>query len=319
MHAMILSAGFGTRLRPLTNYIPKPALPLLNIPLIQYHVDSCAQCGITKITVNIHHLADEMRQLIRKIQKTYHGAIRISYEKEILGTGGGIKAARKFFSDKTVLVLNGDVYCEFDLEYLYRKHKELGGLATLILRHDDHAEKFGSVHINEKGRIVSIPPLRQKNFHAFDSGMFTGVHFIEPELFDYFPASDEFCIVRGVYAPLVSSGAPIMGFFSDDYWNDIGTPQRFMDATFNLIDRKEEIHNNRFDKNNQWLTDSILCHRDAVVDSLEGLGQYLVIGPDCHIYENSFCSHSILLPGYHLEDATRLTHAICHPETTVQV
>jgi len=237
MRAMILAAGLGTRLRPLTERVPKPLVPVVGTPNIVRTIAHLRSFGITEIVVNLHHLPDAIRGALGD-GSALGVSIAYSSEPQILGTGGGIRQALPLLGDETFVVLNGDALFAPDFDAALRAHRRRGALATLILREDPQAEEFGAVGLDGEDRIRRLvwagdPAAGDRR------AMFTGVHMLEPGIASRLP--DEGCIVRQTYAPLVEAGAPLYGTLDRGYFCDLGTPRRYLEANLDLVTGRERL------------------------------------------------------------------------------
>src|SRR5262249_16690491 len=181
MKAMILAAGLGTRLRPLTNTIPKPLLPIAGTPLIVWNLLLLKRHGFQDVVINLHHLGPMIEQALGNGSK-YGMRIYYSHEPVILGTGGGIKQAEPNFSGEPVLVVNGDTLFEIDRDALCAVHQRRQAAATLVLRSDPDAARWGLVEIDGDGRIVRITGRGKTDVSGTDPRMFAGVHILHPRL-----------------------------------------------------------------------------------------------------------------------------------------
>ena len=226
MKAMVLCAGLGTRLRPLTNVWPKPAMPLLGGPLFRYSLATLRRAGITEVGINTHHLPEVMERVAR----AEAGALAVSRESgEIQGTGGGILGLREFLRDGDFVVLNGDVLFSVDLKPVIDAHRASGAAATMLLLPMPDGEKYNAVELDASGhvkRIAGKGPGGEKlsNWH------FTGVHVMTPAVFDFMSASGPEDINRDVYVRMMERGLTINGHVLREeraYWSDLGTPQRY--------------------------------------------------------------------------------------------
>ncbi|HEY2323034.1 MAG TPA: sugar phosphate nucleotidyltransferase [Thermoanaerobaculia bacterium] len=223
MKAMILAAGYGTRLRPITYLLPKPVFPVCNKPLIAYAVENLLHAGIDEIIVNLHHLPDAIESFLVDTYEdvTFH----FSLEHEILGTGGGVRRVRHILEgDDEFLLVNGDTLQSPDLEALVSARRERDAIAALTLRHAPANDKFTAVWL-EDGLITGFGKGRGEPL------MFAGAHAISARIFDSMPDRDEFSIVDDVYARVLDSET--VTAIVDDHarWFDIGTPQRYLAAT----------------------------------------------------------------------------------------
>lgn len=225
MKAMILAAGLGTRLRPLTDTVPKPLLPVAGLPLIAWNLLLLRQHGITEVIVNLHHLGDLIE---REISDGSRFGLRITYSQEpvILGTGGGIKQAELFFGSEPFLVLNGDTLLDLDLGALIRFHQDRNPLATMVLRQDPDVEQWGVVELDGDRRVVSITGRGKRPSVPTDRRMFAGVHVMHPRLLGEVPRGRASSIIDA-YVAAIEGGETILGYDMGGYWSDVGTPARY--------------------------------------------------------------------------------------------
>lgn len=306
--AIVLAAGFGTRLLPLTNYIPKPSMPIVNKPIIHYTLETLSENSISQVTINLHHLPELLKETVLSLNSKLN--IDFSYEKKILGTGGALKNNIGNFDASTILLVNGDILFNLDLKKFYHFHKKNNALVSLFLRHDKMAEVYGALFVDKNKRIIQIPPTNTIPEKFADMGMFAGIHLIEPELFNKFPNKKNFCIVRDVYYPLVKQKAPIFAFFCDDYWNDIGTPARYLKANFDYLHQNYNFQN---DDSYFYLSENAKIHLNI------SIGNNSVIGKNCVIGRNSSISNSVLLPLSDVPSNTRLNNIILHPKCIISL
>lgn len=315
---MVLAAGLGTRLRPLTYYHPKPVLPILNRPLLHYCLEYLDHWGIFRYIINLHHLSEQVRECAHSYARL--SKVHFSLEQNILGTGGALKRVADLITSATTLILiNGDILFQPDLTKALAIHRDSKALATLVLRHDRRAEQFGLVGTDRTGRIVLIPPSRQHLDTMAESGMFSGVHLINPTLFHYFPDKSSFCIVRDVYHPLVLKGAPIMGVFAQEPWSDIGTIERYFATQFEVLQRQQQ-QSPTYDlplTTDQLSSNLAFIHPSARIEHNVRIGHRVIIGPDCILEQNSQCEHALLLPGSRLARNTNISSCILHPHCLI--
>lgn len=225
MKAMILAAGMGTRLRPITNDIPKSIIPIEDKTLIEYLLLLLKRYGIKDIIINLHHLGNKIEEVLGDGSRW---GIRISYSKEdiILGTGGGIKKAQAFFGDSTFIVINGDILVDLDLRDLIGFHQKMGGITTMVLRKNDNPDLYSSVKIEQNRRIRQILDRPGWSGKDLNSYMFTGIHLIEPRIFKYLP-DDKYYSIIDAYMDMISSGEELYGYIMEGPWFEIGTLERY--------------------------------------------------------------------------------------------
>lgn len=220
MTAVILAAGLGTRLRPLSDRVPKPLFPILNRPLLGIILEQLREAGFTRIAINTHHRAREVHAYLEQHVPTGVD-LHISHEPKILGTGGGLKQMADFLGDRPFLVINSDIFTDLELNAIYRAHRD--ALATLVL-HD--CPRFNLVWRGAAGDIVGFgksrpaaalgPPLA-----------FTGVQVVAPRLLALIPPA-RFVNIIDTYREAIATGEqiaahPVHGHF----WQDIGTPESY--------------------------------------------------------------------------------------------
>jgi NDP-sugar pyrophosphorylase family protein len=227
---MILAAGYGTRLRPVTYALPKPIVPLAGRPLMGWAVEALLAVGLRDFVVNLHHLPEPIERYLRD---HYAGIARFefSFEPEILGTGGGVRKVRTLLeNDSEFFLVNGDTIQFPPYDALRAARNERDALAALTLRHPPEGDRFTPVYFDD-GAITGFGK------GTGETLMFSGTHLISNRIFDYLPDKDFSGIVDEVYQPLIDSGRErIAGVVDDGVWFDIGTPQRYMTASRTLLD-----------------------------------------------------------------------------------
>lgn len=228
MKAMILAAGLGTRLRPLTNTIPKPLLPVGGTPLIVWNILLLKRYGFHQIVVNLHHLGPKIEQALGDGSK-FGVRIIYSYEPVILGTGGGIKQAEPHFSGDPVLILNGDTLVELDLGALRDFHHARQAAATLVLREDSDAVRWGLVEVGEDNQILRITGKGLPCQSPAIPRMFAGIHIVHPRLLRQVPTGVASSIIDP-YVSAIERGERVLGYDLRGYWSDIGTAARYAQA-----------------------------------------------------------------------------------------
>ncbi|HET9868056.1 MAG TPA: NDP-sugar synthase, partial [Nitrospira sp.] len=225
---MVLAAGLGTRLRPLTNTIPKPLLPIAGTPLIVWNLLLLKRHGIHDVVINLHHLGPMIEQALGNGSR-YGLKIYYSHEPVILGTGGGIKQAESHFSGEPMLILNGDTLFELDLDALYTVHQRREAAATLVLRSDPDAARWGLVEVDMDDRIVRITGRGKTDVGATKPLMFAGIHILSPRLLRDVPKGRASSIIDA-YVAAIQRGEAVAGYELMGYWSDVGTPERYAQA-----------------------------------------------------------------------------------------
>ena len=237
MKAMILCAGFGERLMPLTTELPKPAFPLANRPLVWYTLRLLRSWGVDSVIVNAHHLPDVLTETVRACLPAGM-EVEFSMEKEILGTGGGLSRVRGFFrDDEPFILINGDILTDMDIAGAVELHLARGAVATMVISTNERYKLPGEVMVDSGGRIRSIlgrPGGSKDLLPAF----FTGLHIMSRKVFNFIPDRPRSCIIRDCYMRMVEEDRGVFGFITGSYWSDIGTPGRYLNANIDVLEGK---------------------------------------------------------------------------------
>ena len=232
---MVLAAGLGTRLRPLTDLLPKPAVPVAGLPLVEFALARLRAAGARRVVVNVHHLAPEMERVATVAAGAAGVEVAISREPVIAGTGGALREARPLLAGAEAIVLwNGDILFDVDLAAVLAAHREGRALATLVLAPMPEGARYATVDVDRDMAVRRIAG----NGPGGDALLplhFTGVHVLSPALLDHVPAIPFACDVnRLVYPPLLASGR-VRAVVAGGYWNDLGTPGRYLQANLDLL------------------------------------------------------------------------------------
>lgn len=235
--AMILAAGRGRRLAPLTDRTPKPLVEVAGRPVIERLIDFLRAGGIEEVVINLHHLGDRIAQALGDGRR-FGVRIRYSREVEIRDTGGGIRHAEHLLAGEPFVVANGDSLLELSLATVLASHTARGAVATMVLRPDPDPHAWGAVEVDADGwvrRIAGLPPgAPATGLRAF---MFPGVHVFEPEIFDWLDPAGAFSITRVTYPRLLAAGRPVHGFVTDARWITIDTAEALAEADRELRER----------------------------------------------------------------------------------
>lgn len=233
MQGVILAAGYGTRLKPLTDNLPKALVLLAGKPLLYHIIKKFIRFGIKDIVINSHCFADKIENYLQK--NNFDARITIIKENEILGTGGGIKNMEKYITDDIFLVYNVDVVSNIDLDKLQSYHKQNDSFVTMVMEKrgtnnkvivDKSARICGVNYVKKNERLISRDPGDDFEYLAFD-----GVHIVSSKIFSYFQDNGFFSIIK-TYLDLIKIDKKILSFKLEesDYWLDVGTPEKLQQA-----------------------------------------------------------------------------------------
>jgi mannose-1-phosphate guanylyltransferase len=185
MRSMLLGAGLGTRLRPITYEVPKPMVPILDEPVMGHILRLLARHGFDDVVANLHYYPDMIRGFFGN-GSGYGVRLTYSLEQELLGTAGGVRNVRDFFGGETFLIISGDALTDIDLTALWERHRHAGGIGTLALKPVDDPSQLGVVILGEGGRIQGFQE-KPDPAEALSNLASCGIYVFEPEIFDYFP------------------------------------------------------------------------------------------------------------------------------------
>lgn len=233
---MVLCAGLGTRLRPLTDRAPKPAVPVCGLPLVRFSLALLAGAGVRRAVVNVHHLPAAMSRAAGDAARALGIALAVSKEPVIAGTGGALREARSLLAGAdAIFLLNGDVLFDVDLPAALAAHRASGALATMVLLPMPAGGRYAAVEVDASGAVRRIAGAFGPGGDGLVPRHFSGVHVLSPALLERVPAEPFAVDVnRHVYPPLMASGA-VRGMVVDGYWNDLGTPARYLEANRDLL------------------------------------------------------------------------------------
>jgi len=220
---MILAAGLGTRLRPLTDTVPKPLVDVAGAPLIAYPLALIREAGIRDVIINLHHLGARIRETLGD-GSSYGVSITYSEEDPILDTGGAIQKAQRFLRDDTFVVLNSDSVMDLDLARVIAWHREKRAVATMVLRDDDAAAAYGLIETDQDHRIRRFLGRPPDVDIPLEARMFAGVHIFEPHVFS-FMRPGRFGINAETYPAMLAAGQPLYGYPFAGYWSVLDTPE----------------------------------------------------------------------------------------------
>jgi NDP-sugar pyrophosphorylase family protein len=317
MQVMVLAAGFGERLKPLTERIPKPALPLFGETVLGRLVKALAAQGADRIVYNTHHLADEVAQAAEEACPPGVELLR-SHEESIQGTAGALREASGLFRDEPLVVLNGDVIHDVDLPRLMAFHRARGAVATLVCRADPQTEAYGPLGLDGEGRVRRFLGWRAQNAEMgrLKTVMFTGIQVVEPEALGRIPGG-VVSTTETLYPMLLREDEPVFGAVHEGYWMDIGTPARYLKAHRDLLRAKvgpppkSDWHPSAVA--NISVKEPLWVVEDTIVEVRSVLGPYAVIGPRCRLGPGVVLERSVLMEGVEVGPRTILEGCIVGP------
>lgn len=301
---MVLAAGLGTRLRPLTYELPKPMVPVLDRPVMAHILDLLQRHGCERVIANLHHFPDTIRD--------YFGdEIEYRFEQELLGTAGGVRNCRDFLcaEDEPFLIISGDALTDLDLDSFLARHREAGGIATLAVKRVSDTRQYGVVVHDDEGRISGFQEKPEPADARSDLGN-CGIYMLEPAIFDHFPERPFADWAQDVFPALLERDVPFhVHDIGEQYWNDVGSLEELRAGTFDALSgalRLEIEGEVTLDEGGQ----PVWIGRDVSLGEDVRLTGPLVIGDEARIGDRAALRGTIVFPGTAVAEESILIGAI---------
>lgn len=319
MKAMILAAGVGSRLQPLTNNLAKSMMPIINKPVMEHTLNLLSNQGVTEVVINIHHLAEQIKDYFGD-GSNFGINIKYSFEEELMGTAGGIKKVADFFDD-TFIIISGDALTDIKIKDVYDYHKQKKALATICLKKVADVEKYGVVITDREGKINSFQekPAREE---ALSELVNTGIYIFEPEILDYIPANEVYDFGKQLFPKLVEINAPLYGYSLKDYWNDVGSFAEYFNSHIDALQGRVEVRFPGHLKNNSWIGENVQIDKSIKINGTNVIGNnsvickgvYLggnvIIGEDCQINSGANLENVIIWDKVQIPEQIKLMNCI---------
>lgn len=309
MKGFILAAGYGERLRPITNTIPKSLMPVLNIPSICYALMLLREAGIDEVVCNLHYKGEEV---VRFFEENDFFGLNVSFsmEEKILGTGGGLKKCEGMLGDGEFVLINSDVILDIDLKVLIGFHQNSGSQATLLLFRTERAKEIGSVGI-QGSRVIDFNNIRGTG--VVSDFVYTGVALLTPSIFRYLKGEFSSVVDTG-YVGLIQNHS-IHFFEHRGLWQDIGNIQSYWEANVyrmkEILALEERISN-------------ALNLRPQVVSPSSNIGSHSIIqdsvvGRDCLIGEGVLLERAVIFPGSTIKKHTTIKNSVVYENRIIEI
>jgi mannose-1-phosphate guanylyltransferase len=308
MQAIVLVGGEGTRLRPLTNTTPKPALTLVDRPFLAYMIEWLAGHGVTEVVLACGFLPDVLQAALADEEERAGARIRYVVEPEPLGTAGAIRFAADALGDELqdrFLALNGDVLIDLDLSALLRAHERHRATATIGLHPVEDSSAFGLVESGEGGEVLAF---LEKTGERKPGEVNAGMYVLERSVLELVPPGENVSIERDVFPRLVGVG--LHGLVLDGYWVDIGTPERYLQASWDILEAKVRT-------GVEPTGPAVLIDPAAEVDDDATVGPRAVVGPDCRVGAGASVRGSVLLAGSTVGEGAQVAASVLAPGAEV--
>ena len=282
MKAVVLVGGFGTRLRPLTETIKKELLPLVDRPILDHTLDRLVRHGVDDVVMSSPYLEEAFHPFI----EARHDEPRITWvtEREPLGTGGAIVNTLSEVGAEPFFALNGDICTDLDLSAMRAFHEKRGAAITIALHHVDDARAFGLVETDESGRVAAF---REKPEDPIPGDVNAGTYLIDPAVLAPWTADHEISIEREIFPAVIDAGNPVYGFVADAYWMDLGTPEKYLQAHYDLL--AGAVEGVRYEA--PWIAPT------ADVEAGASVGARSTVGAEARVASGATVEDSVLHPG----------------------
>jgi mannose-1-phosphate guanylyltransferase len=308
MQASVLVVGEGTRLRPLTSDVPKPAVTLVDRPFLAYAIEWLAAHGVTEIVLACGFLPDVLREALG--DEGQRSGVRITYvtEPEPLGTAGAIRFAAEAIGDRLedrFFALNGDVLADLDLSALMRAHREREARATIGLHPVEDSSAYGLVSCDADGLVLEFT---EKTGEAVPGEINAGAYVLERSVLELVPGGQACSIEREVFPRLVGDG--LGGLLLDGYWMDIGTPERYLQASWDILEGGVETEV-------EPTAPGRLVAAGAEIDAEARVGERAVVSAGCRVEAGAELDETVLLDGCTVESGARVERSILAAGATI--
>jgi len=311
MKAIIIAGGLGTRLRPITYNVPKPIVPLANKPFVIHQIELLKRFGINEVILNLHYLSDNIKSIFDDGKRL---GVKVDYsiEKTPLGTAGAVKNAEEFFDEGPMIVFNGDILTDMNLEKAIAFHKKKNAKVTLTLTEVEDPTPYGLVITDKDGRVLEFrekPAWEQVTAHTINAG----IYIVDPSIFKNVPKGKEFSFERQLYPMLLEQGERIYGYVTDAYWMDIGNPEKYLQAHHDILsgDVLATIPGHKISAN-IWVEGKVDINASAKVKGPSLIGAGSKIAEDVLLDEYVVLGASVSVGKF-----SRLKNCVVHADTTI--
>ena len=317
VRAMVMAAGLGTRLRPLTYEVPKPVVPVANRPVIEQILRLLAGQGFTEVLSNLHWFPEAIRGAVGDgaemgVSLTY------SFEEELLGTAGGVRNVREFFGDAPFLVLAGDALTDVDLRELAAAHAANDGLATMVVKRVANTREYGVVVTGSDGRVQGFQE-KPDPAEALSDRANCMIYALDPEVFDHFPEKPVVDFALDVFPALLEADVPFYVHETEAYWNDVGSLPEYLQGNLDAVEGKVSV-----DLGGELLGEGdgerlapgvelsgrVLVGAGASVGEGARIDGPCVVGTGASVGAGAAVRDAVLLPQAHVPDESLVANAI---------
>jgi len=312
MRALVLAAGYGKRLEPLTKAVPKPMVPVANKPIMQYNLELLKKYGIKDIIANIHYFPEQVENYFG--DGSHFGInLQYSFEEQLLGTAGGVRRMSEILRiGETFVVISSDVLTDINISKMLAFHKKKRALATIALVQVEDTSQYGVVVTDDQQRITAFQEKPSRG-EARSDLVNTGIYIFEPKILDLIPKGPSYDFGNQVFPQLVKDNAPFFGYRMIEYWNDVGGLEKLKSANSDILKGivRAEIAAKR-ESTGTWIGKNTRVDRSARFGGTIILGDKTVIGRDVEIYGNVSIGDKCVI-----DDGTIIKDAVVWSDTKI--
>ncbi len=327
---MILAAGLGTRLRPLSEAMPKPAVPICGIAPIRWNLAILASAGVREVVVNTHWRPKAVEEAVGDVSGLGL-TVYFSHEPRVLGTGGGLVKAAHHFRDETFFLVNGKLLFDADLHAAFASHMDRRAMATMVVRPYPRRSGYGAVNVDAAGNIREFTSNPKESGTLADEPspltprLFTGVHVLEPAVIDRLPEGGPACIKTDGYIRMINDGETVCAHLQEHgYWAEPSTPRKYLMAVRDLLGGKVSLEGFRAAglvpfEDCEEVSPGVFVHRDASISDSALLKSPCWIGPGARLERRTVVGPEVALEaGTQIGEEASLTKSVVWPDTRIQ-
>jgi len=302
MKAVVLVGGEGTRMRPLTETVPKPLLPLMDRHALDHVLDHLARHGVHEVVLSSPYL----EQVFHPFIEARHGEPAVTWitETHALGTGGAIVNALEAAGDESFFALNGDILTDLDLSAMKSFHEARGAAVTIALHHVEDARAFGLVATDDDARVLEF---REKPDDPIPGDVNAGTYLLDPAVLGAWTPGETISIERDIFPAVIEAGHPVYGFVADAYWLDLGTPEKYLQAHFDMFEGK--VHGVTYPA--PWVAEG------AHIALAAHLGRWVAVGAGASIGARAQIDDSVLHEGASVGAGALVTDSVLAPGAAI--
>lgn len=320
---MILAAGVGSRLDPLTSQIPKPLCPILGKPVMEHIVLLCKKYGFTNLAANTHVMADKVQEHFKNVEK-FGVKLNLVYEKELTGVAGGIRSASEYLTQDVILVIMGDALTDLDLDYLYNVHVNSTCAVTVGIKEVSDTSQYGVIVTDNKNKIVSFQEKPKPN-EAKSNLANTGIYFFNKSILDEIPPYSEapkFDVATDLFQKLMSKNVPMQAIDIKAYWADIGTLKQYHQSIKDVLEGKVKIDIEALNTSFGYKGSGVEIDPSFKIEGKVYLGENVKIGQgvvlsgtvciekNCVVEAGSYINNSVIWSGSHIGRNVKVINSI---------